>query len=115
MDEYKGILKLNILGRDRGFKFGTMQAALFCKEMNVKLPAMAQLLDGNDLDAQITWYWTAALAYSRLFKETEPTKDEVAAWIDTYGFDNMENQTMQANKIPNEETPEAPGETSTGV
>lgn len=105
MEEYKGILKLNILGRDRGFKFGTMQAALFCKEMNVKLPDMAQMLNGNDLEAQIVWYWAAALAYSRLNKESEPTKDEVAAWIDTYGFDNMENQTMQANKIPNEQAP----------
>lgn len=115
MDEYKGILKLHILGRDRGFKFGTMQAALFCKEMNVKLPGMAEMLDGNDMDAQITWYWSAAMAYSRLFKEAEqPTKDDVAAWIDTYGFEKMESETVIANKIPNEEAPKEQGQATTG-
>lgn len=102
MDQYKGIVKINVLGADRGFKFGTMQAALFCKEMKCKLSDMATLLDGNDIEAQITWYWSASVAYSRLYKEPEFSKDEVAAWIDTYGFQAMEQQTAQSMEIPNE-------------
>lgn len=105
MDQYKGIVKINVLGGEKGFKFGTMQAALFCKEMNCKLGDMATLLDGNDIDAQITWYWSASVAYSRLYKEQEYSKDEVAAWIDTYGFQAMEDQTAQSLVVPNEATP----------
>lgn len=105
MDQYKGIVKINVLGAERGFKFGTMQAALFCKEMKCKLGDMATLLDGNDIDAQITWYWTASVAYSRLYKEPEVSKDEVAAWIDTYGFQAMEEQTAESLSVPNAETP----------
>jgi hypothetical protein len=112
MDQYKGILKLDILGSQRGFKFGTMQAALFCKELNVKLSDMSNLLDGSDIEAQIVWYWSAAVAYSRLFKEPEPSKDEVAAWIDTYGYEKMEAETIETNKVPNEETPATLGEQS---
>lgn len=102
MDQYKGIVKINVLGADRGFKFGTMQAALFCKEMKCKLSDMATLLDGNDIEAQITWYWSASVAYSRLYKEPEFSKDEVAAWIDTYGFEAMDQETAQSMEIPNE-------------
>jgi hypothetical protein len=105
MDQYKGIVKINVLGAERGFKFGTMQAALFCKEMKCKLSDMAVLLDGNDIDAQITWYWSASVAYSRLYKETEYSKDEVAAWIDTYGFESMDKQTAESMLVPNDQTP----------
>jgi hypothetical protein len=105
MDQYKGILRIEIAGIQRGFKFGTMQAALFCKEMNAKLSDMSSIIDDGNIEAQITWYWCAALSYARLFKEIEPSKDEVAAWIDTYGFDKMELDTEQANKVPNAEAP----------
>lgn len=105
MDQYKGIVSVEILGRQRGFKFGTMQAALFCKELGVKLPDLPKLLDGSDLEAQIVWYWAAAVSYARLHKEDEPSKDEVAAWIDTYGFDNIESKANEETKIPNESEP----------
>lgn len=105
MDQYKGIVKINILGAERGFKFGTMQAALFCKEMKCKLNDMVTLLDGNDIDAQITWYWTASLAYCRLYKQPEYSKDEVAAWIDDYGFNLMDEKTAENMEIPNAVTP----------
>jgi len=105
MDEYKGIVKLDIFGKSRGFKFGTMQAALFCKQMKCKLPDMAALLDGNDLEAQIAWYWSAAVAYSRLAKDQEPSMDEVAAWIDTYGYSAMEVKASEAMLNPKEDAP----------
>lgn len=70
---------------------------------------MAELLDGSDLDAQITWYWAAAAAYARLFKQDEPSRDEVAAWIDTYGFDKMEGHAVESNKSPNSESPQTEG------
>lgn len=105
IDKYKGLVTLDILGRKCGFKFGTMQAALFCKEMKCKLPEMAGFLDGSDLDAQITWYWAAAVSYSRLLKQEEPSKDEVAAWIDSFGFSAMEQQASEAMISPNENAP----------
>lgn len=105
MDHYKGIVSLEIFGKKRGFKFGTMQAALFCKAMGCKLPEMATLLDGSDIEAQIVWYWSAATAYARLFKEDEPSKDEVAAWIDTYGYAAMEQQASEAMISPKENAP----------
>jgi len=110
MDQYKGILKLEILGVQRGFKFGTMQTAIFCKEMNVKLSELAGVLNENNIEAQIIWYWSAAAAYSRLFKQEEPTKDEVAAWIDTYGSDRLESDATAANIVPNEEAPTNQGQ-----
>jgi hypothetical protein len=103
MDEYKGIVKIEIFGKIRGFKFGTMQAALFCKQMKCKLPDMSALLDGSDLEAQIVWYWSAAASYSRLAKDQEPSMDEVAAWIDTYGYAAMEAQASGAMLSPKEE------------
>lgn len=105
MDEYKGIVKVEIFGKNRGFKFGTMQAALFCKQMKCKLPDMAALLDGSDLEAQLVWYWSAAVAYSRLAKDQEPSMDEVAAWIDTYGYAAMESKTSEAMLSPKENAP----------
>jgi hypothetical protein len=103
MDEYKGIVKVEVFGKTRGFKFGTMQAALFCKQMKCKLPDMAALLDGNDLEAQIVWYWSAAVSYARLAKDQEPSMDEVAAWIDTYGYAAMEAKASDAMLTPKEE------------
>jgi len=105
IDSYKGIVSVEILGRKRGFKFGTMQAALFCKDMQCKLPQIAQMLDGTDIEAQISWYWSAAVAYSRLMKEDEPSKDEVAAWIDSYGFSEMEAKTSEAIISPKNDGP----------
>jgi hypothetical protein len=105
MNQYKGIVEIEILGQKRGFKFGTMQAALFCKSLNCKINDMVKLLDGSDLEAQITWYWAAAVAYARLFKQDEPSKDDVAAWIDTYGFDKMESHAIEGSSTPNLETP----------
>ena len=109
MDNYKGIVSIEILGQKRGFKFGTMQAAIFCEHKKCKVQGMAELLDGSDLDAQIAWYWAAAAAYARLFKQVEPSKDEVAAWIDTYGFDKMEAHAVESNKSPNLESPQTEG------
>lgn len=105
MDQYKGVLKLDILGVQRGFKFGTMQAAIFCKEMNVNLSGLTEVLNDNNIEAQIVWYWSAAVSYARLFKIEEPTKDEVAAWIDTFGSDRLEAEAAAANIVPNEEAP----------
>jgi len=105
MEEYKGIVKVEIFGKSRGFKFGTMQAALFCKQMKCKLPDMAAYLDGSDLEAQIVWYWSAAVAYSRLAKDQEPSMDEVAAWIDTFGYAAMEAKASDAMLTPKEEAP----------
>lgn len=117
MDEYKGIVKISVSGKDRNFKFGTMQAALFCKHVGCKLSEMPSYLDGNDLDAQISWYWTAAVAYARLFKTEEPSKDEVAAWIDTFGFENMETELAKGVLRPNDQTPltQEEGNQPTGI
>jgi len=108
MNQYKGIVEIDVFGAKKGFKFGTMQAALFCKSMNCKLAEMSELLDGTDIEAQITWYWTAAVAYARLFKKEEPSKDEVAAWIDTFGFETMEKTITENISIPNDQTPPTP-------
>lgn len=105
MNQYKGIVEMEILGSKKGFKFGTMQAALFCKAMNCKLSDMPQLLDGDDIEAQLNWYWTAAVAYARLFKQEEPSKDDVAAWIDTYGFEAMDKTVNENVAVPNEQAP----------
>lgn len=99
------MVKIEVFGKTRGFKFGTMQAALFCKQMKCKLPDMAALLDGTDLEAQIAWYWSAAVAYSRLANDQEPSMDEVAAWIDTYGYASMESKSSDAMLIPKEDAP----------
>lgn len=103
MDEFKGIIRITFNEKIIGFKFGTMQASLFCKEMNCKLADMEKLLDGTDIEAQLNWYYTAHVAYSRLFKESHISKDELAAIIDSYGQNNLDNEAMSAIISPKEE------------
>ena len=103
MDEYKGLVKINYNSKEVGFKFGTMQTALFCKEMNCKLSELPTILDSDNLDAQLSWYHSACIAYSRLFKSEEISKDELAAIIDSYGYANLEAQASLGVSIPKEE------------
>lgn len=103
MDEFKGIVRIRYNDKVIGFKFGTMQTALFCKTMNCKLSELDKVLDGSDIEAQLNWFWTASVAYSRLFKTDEISIDELSAIIDSYGFSNLEQDAAASVVIPKEE------------
>lgn len=116
INEYKGVVKLNIYGEDRYFKFGTAQMAMLCQRLGKPLSEVAELqADPSNLLVQIEHYYCAAVCYARLYndetkgpKMDEPTYNQVANWFDGLSIKAMEeiNETAYKTAFPNVEAPE---------
>lgn len=114
-NKYKGIVKLDIYGEERYFKFGTMQMDLLCDLEGKTLLELVPLLDDKtNVKIQISFYYCAALAYVRLWNDEheeklkEPTRNQVANWMDSIGTDAREkmNETAFSQAFPNENAPQ---------
>lgn len=119
-NKYKGIVELEIYGEKRYFKFGTMQMDLLCELEGKTVQELVPLLDDKtNVKIQISFYFCAALAYVRLYNDEhedklkEPTRNQVANWMDSVGDDKRDkmNKTAFAQAFPNEEAPKEEKET----
>ncbi len=119
INKYKGIVKLNIYGEDRFFKFGTAQMAMFCDLQGQKLEeAIASLNDTKDLKTNIHFYLSAAVSYVDLVNDEEgtnlkrPTYSQVANWFDGLLDDQKKqiDETAFKQAFPNGEAPDQQGQ-----
>lgn len=116
MNQYKGVVEIEILGEKRGFKFGTASYLQLCEILGCGLAeAIKRLDDLTDLKCQLNFYYTGACQYIRLVKkgEQEPTFEEVANWVDSLLPEQKEQIGETAFKHyedPNKEAPQQTGQ-----
>lgn len=92
---FKAIVDIEINGKKRVFKFGTLSMAIFCELEKMSLKSFSDLFgkDENDeskLSPQnvLNLLYSAAAAYNRSQKiEVDFNSDDVADWMDEIGFD----------------------------
>lgn len=96
-DKYKGVVEIEILGEKRGFKFGIAAMAMLCKLEGLKLSEVQNRLSENDPGAMCNFYYSAAIQYCRLFKkESEPSFEDVANWIDNMSLEQNSESVKAA-------------------
>lgn len=110
---YKGLFQFEVAGRQRGFKFGTLSNALFCKTEGIKpLDIQKRIIEGDPfIDIDYSYY--AAVAYCQINKlEVDFTKDDVSCWIDEIGVDRLAQMLLEAFKtyVPKNVQPPKAGE-----
>lgn len=96
---YKGLFKFEINGKERGFKFGTLSNAIFCKTEGVKpLEIQKRIIEGDPfIDIDYAYY--AAVAYCQINKQdVDFSKDDVACWIDEIGVDRLAEMLLESFK-----------------
>jgi hypothetical protein len=81
-DKYKGVVEIEILGEQRGFKFGMAAMVMLCKLENKDLKGVQEALNVGDLPTYINLMYAAAVQYAKLYKKPEPSFEEVANWLD---------------------------------
>ncbi|MEB3210265.1 MAG: hypothetical protein VKL39_02875 [Leptolyngbyaceae bacterium] len=96
MDKYKGVVEIEILGEKRGFKFGIASMAMLCKLENCSLNEVQKKLQDSDIGANLNLYYSAAVQFARLYKQKEPTYEEVCNWIDHLSQDQNEEAVKAA-------------------
>lgn len=111
VDNYKGVIEIEIAGALRGFKFGTHAMSMLSRIEKVPFSRMEAHLKEkeDDIDLNVTFYWCAAVAYARLFKKEEPTIEQVYAWVDE-GVMTTLNKKAEELVSPNVEAPNQPGQ-----
>src|SRR5688572_13554077 len=121
MNKYKGVVEIEILGKQRGFKFGTASMAMLCELENAKLNEVVARLDDitNNINTAINFYYSAAVAYVRLnnseteSKIVEPTREQVANWMDSLAAETkqkIESDAFATYSSPNVTAPETAGQ-----
>lgn len=116
LSKYKGIVKLNIYGEDRYFKFGTAHMAMLCERLGKNMEETTKLqADSTNVGVQIEHYYCAAVCYVRLYNDEtegdklkEPTYNQVANWFDGMVYAQIEKINEEAFKLafPNENAPD---------
>lgn len=119
MNQYKGVVEIEILGEKRGFKFGMACTAMLCKIEGCSLKEVQERLAANDQSTMCNMYYAAAVQYVRLKnteqteKVKEPTFEEVANWIDNMSLTQNEDAVKTAfaqYEDPNGKAPETAGQ-----
>lgn len=119
MNQYKGVVEIEILGQKRGFKFGMACTAMLCKLEECSLKEVQEKLSTNDQITMCNLYYAAAVQYVRLKnaeqteKSKEPTFEEVANWIDNMSLEQNEDAVKTAfahYEDPNKEAPQQTGQ-----
>lgn len=107
IDKYKGVVEIEILGEQRGFKFGMAAMAQLCQLEGSNLKGVQEKLSAADIGTMINLLYSAAVQYSKLYKKEVPTYEEVANWIDH--LDGKESEIIQAafyqHESPNQTAP----------
>lgn len=97
MNQYKGVVEIDILGQKRGFKFGMACSAMLCKLEKCTLKEVQERLTASDQSTMCNMYYAAAVQYCRLFKiKDEPTYEDVANWIDNMSLAQNEEAVKTA-------------------
>lgn len=110
---YKGQFTFKIDGKERGFKFGTLSNALFCKTEGIKPKEVQERILNNDPFIDIDYAYYAAVAYCQINKiDVDFTKEDVACWIDEIGVDRLSEMLIEAFRsyLPKNVSPPKTGE-----
>lgn len=85
----KGIIERDILGKSRGFKFGTYQMGLLSELQGTALSDLENVdADKNNFKTLINYLYSAAVSYCKSNKiQIDFTNVDVADWIDEIGLD----------------------------
>jgi len=86
-NKHKGVVEIEILGEQRGFKFGMACMAMLCEREKTTLKEVQERLGSENLTTSLNLYYSAAVQYARLFKAAEPSFEEVADWIDNMSLE----------------------------
>jgi hypothetical protein len=110
---YKGQFQFDIQGIQRGFKFGTLSNALFCKTEGIKPKDIQDRILNDDPFIDIDYSYYAAVAYCQINKkDVDFTKEDVACWIDEMGVERLKEMMIEAFRsyIPKNVLPPKEGE-----
>jgi hypothetical protein len=110
---YKGQFKFEVQGVERGFKFGTLANALFCKGEGIKPLDIQKRILEDDAFIDIDYAYYAALAYCQINKiDVDFTKEDVSCWIDEIGVARLGEMLAEAFKsyLPKNVNPPKAGE-----
>jgi hypothetical protein len=112
-DKYKGVVEIEIFGEQRGFKFGmATMAMLIDLEGDTFANVVKKLEDSTQIKTHINFYYAAAVQYCRLLKkESEPSFEEVANWMDSVAATVKEKMTETAFSQYADPNAEAPNQT----
>jgi threonine dehydrogenase-like Zn-dependent dehydrogenase len=81
-DKFKGVVELEILGEQRGFKFGMAAMVQLTKLENTNLAGVQDNLAKGEISTLINLLYAAAVQYAKLYKKDVPSFEDVANWID---------------------------------
>jgi threonine dehydrogenase-like Zn-dependent dehydrogenase len=106
-DKFKGVVEIEVLGEQRGFKFGMAAMVMMCKLEGKDLNGVQESLNNGELPTFINLMYAAAVQYAKLYKKPEPSFEEVANWLDH--LDGKENEIIktafQQSESPNPVAP----------
>lgn len=103
--KYKGVVELEICGEKAGFKFGMATTKLSCELEGLKCDAegvteLSSRLASQSPSTYLNFFFAAAKCYSRLFKQPEPSFDEVCNWVDNMEQGQAEQSISDAFAQP---------------
>ena len=106
-DKFKGVVEIEILGEQRGFKFGMAAMVMLCKLENKDLKGVQEGLDTGDITTFVNLMYASAVQYAKLYKKPEPSFEDVANWLDH--LDGKEGEIIKtAFEQPESPNPAAP-------
>ena len=107
IDKYKGVVEIEILGEQRGFKFGMAAMAQLCQLERTDWKGVQEKFLAADITTTANLFFVTATQYARLAKITEPTYEDVLNWVDHLD-EGQQAKIIQAffyHHIEKEETP----------
>jgi hypothetical protein len=82
IDKIKGVVEVEILGEQRGFKFGIASMIMLCNLEGKDLDEVQKSIADGNIQAFANMMYAAAVQYAKLYKKPEPSFEEVANWLD---------------------------------
>lgn len=106
-DKFKGVVEIEILGEQRGFKFGMAATIMLIKLEETDLVGVQDKLAKGDLETYINLLYCAAVQYAKLYKKDIPSFEDVANWVDH--LEGKESEIIKtAFATPEDPNPTAP-------
>jgi ABC-type molybdate transport system substrate-binding protein len=108
-DKFKGVVELEILGEQRGFKYGMAALVQLTKLEDTNLAGVQEKLANGDISTIVNLVYTGAVQYAKLYKKEIPSFEDVANWIDHINGDQLSSIIKTSFAIPEESpNPTAP-------
>lgn len=109
---FTGEFDIEVKGRKRSLKWGTLSFALFCESEGIELNEIKQRLEDPKPFTQINLIHSAAVAHCRINKkEIDFSIDQVSEWIDEIGEHVLAELIVKAMKARLEKNLKAPVKT----